>query len=133
MNNATKTKYRPVLTAAHIEKILELAKTEKPGISDISVSLIGVLAPFKAKIDNAGIEPAYTIEPTSKANVVSKLGGALDNELSKEDYWERCYNRVQHHGTKNCTLEEIEAANEHKYLHDLMNEEESEAFESRSS
>lgn len=127
MNQASKVKYRPVLTAAHIEKILELAKTEQPTISDISISLIGVLAPFKAKIDNDGIQPAYIVEP--RASIMDKLGAIDPKYGTKENHWEACYIRVQEYGADQCTLEEIKASNEHKYLNGLMSDEEAAHFE----
>jgi len=65
-------KYRPSLTAKQIQHIVSLAKREQP-ISNNSLSLLSVLSPFLAKIENAGIMPAYTLAPTthSKASLAS--------------------------------------------------------------
>lgn len=131
---ATKTKYRPVLTAAQITHILALAKSESP-LSDLSISIISTLSPFAAKIANAGITPAYETKP-AKLSTLEALGGAMtpkDNFFSshhatKEQYWEDCYNKYQF-SPSSCNLEEIRGMQEHKYLHDLMTEAELTAFE----
>ncbi len=47
---------------------------------------------------------------------------------TKEEYWEACYHKTLSTPTA-CTLTEIEAAREHKYLNDLMTPAELEAFE----
>lgn len=133
MNMTTRAKYRPVLTAAQIEHILYMCKTEEP-ISDVSISLISSLAPFQAKIKNAGIAPAYTAQPT-KPTILMQLGGeagdALDraaNAFVKEDYWEACYMKQQSNPVA-CNLEEIQAANEWRYLKDMMDDKEKTKFE----
>jgi hypothetical protein len=142
------SKYRPVLTAAMIDKILALAKSEVP-ITDISISIISTLVPFKAKIDNAAITAAYTPKPAKvREDLLSSLGGlapSLDklDDLgvmspiasttscaSKEEYWAACYAKYTLTPT-DCSLEEIEGSNEHKYLNGLMSIEEIEVFESR--
>lgn len=125
-------KYRPVLTAKQILHILKLAKTEQPAISAASFSLIASLAPFQAKIDNAGIIPAYTIQPIRPSNTsLEELGGAISAGLppyNKEDYWERCYTKYSTNPVT-CNLEELHAAKEHMYLNDLMSSAELEEFE----
>lgn len=135
------TKYRPVLTSAHILHILALAKREYPHMSSASMNLIGVLAPFQAKIENAGIAAAYTTTPRVAINSLESLGvtpaithtwatsTAIDSCGSKEQYWLHCYTKVQEAGTVACTLEEIQAANEHRYLNDMMTPEEEEQYE----
>ena len=119
-------RYRPVLTAEQIAKVLDLAKLEQP-MSDTSMQLIGILAPFKAKIDNQGILPAYSVEP--KVSMLQSLGeDPSQSVMSKEDYWFVCYKKyVATHQL--CTLDEIAAAREHMYLNDLMTPEEMEEFE----
>lgn len=128
-------KYRPVLTAGQITKILELAKLESP-MSDISFSLISTLAPFKAKIENLSITAAYTASPPKREQILSDLGGSgsgvIDiipsEHFSKEEYWAKCYAKhcLQ---PASCSLEEIVAASEHKYLNGLMTESEVVSFE----
>lgn len=127
-------KYRPVLTSIQIEQILHLAKLEQP-ISSLSMSLISTLAPFKAKIDNAGIQAAYSSE--AKVPLMESLGSSDPHtetynsstpHLNKEAYWEQCFNKYQSEPSA-CTLEEIQGMREHKYLNDLMNEAELTEFE----
>lgn len=125
-------KYRPVLTATQITHILTLAKTEQP-LTEQSLSIISTLSPFLAKIQNAGITPAYI--PDSKPSVYSleSLGGE-NHSLSpvpKEVYWEECYKKYNL-TPELCSINEIEAANEHMYLNELMSPEEAKLFEEKS-
>ena len=128
----TANKYRPVLTAEQILHILTLAKTEQPAISNTSLSIIASLAPFQAKIDNAGIIPAYTMQPVKPNNTsLEALEGTVSAgspPYNKEDYWERCYTKYSTNPVA-CNLEEIHAAKEHMYLNDLMSPTELEEFE----
>ncbi len=138
---AKQTKYRPVLTAAQITKILALAKLEQP-ISAESFSLISTLSPFAAKIANGGIQAAYvTVPPKAKATSLEGLGADLakftdlvnlsskcEPGIDKEAYWYDCY-RKYNSDPVSCSLEEIQAAKEHMYLNDLMSEEEIAEFE----
>jgi len=127
-------KFRPVLTAAQIEHILYLAKTEQPSITAASMSLISTLSPFQAKIANAGIQPAYTMAPVKpKAASIEGLGGDpfVNTKLmgqSKEMYWADCYNKFSDNPAL-CNLDEIAAAKEHMYLNDLMSPAELAEFE----
>lgn len=126
-STVTKTKalkYRPVLTAAQITHILSLAKLESP-MTDTSISVIATLSPFLAKIENAGITPAYSTQAATSKDL--DLGGSYQHE-SKEAYWEHCYTKTKANPTS-CSLEEIEAANEHRYIKDLMSVEEQAVFE----
>tara|TARA_R110000765_G_scaffold26322_2_gene64341 strand:+ start:12073 stop:12597 length:525 start_codon:yes stop_codon:yes gene_type:complete len=144
---AIKAKYRPVLTAVQIEQILYLAKSEQP-LSSMSMSLISTLAPFQAKIHNSALTPAYIIADNAKArqaDVMQSLGSlsSLDstvadpyaisaikpNGLSKQQYWEACYNKFKLDPIS-CSLAEIEASQEHAYLNELMSPKELAAFES---
>tara|TARA_R110000803_G_scaffold209779_1_gene280035 strand:- start:281 stop:697 length:417 start_codon:yes stop_codon:yes gene_type:complete len=125
-------KYRPVLTAEQIEHILVLAKGSP--MTDTNISLIGSLSPFFAKIQNKAVTAAYsTTEKSSKFSIESLGGSATGLDLApnvgdKEEYWERCYNQWLITPTE-MSLNGIEAANEHRYLHGLMTPEEQTAFE----
>lgn len=128
-------KFRPVLTASQIAQILNLAKSEKP-LTSASLSLISTLAPFMAKIENAGITAAYTLaEP--KPDLLSSLGAVSSaassnnqsNLQTKEEIWEEAYHKYTSNPVS-CSLQEIRDAKEHAYLNDLMTKEEEEAFES---
>jgi hypothetical protein len=140
MNPAAK--YRPVLTAVQIEQILYLAKSEQP-MTAMSMSLISTLSPFQAKIQNAAMAPAYVVVGASKPSeveVMESLGGILDvmaankttpidwSGLSKQEYWEACYNKFKTDRVS-CNLSEIAASKEHAYLNDLMSPEELAEFE----
>lgn len=130
---SNRTKYRPVLTATQIEYILNLARIDLIHAHQIgadttlSTSIISTLAPFQAKIENAGISPAYTITP--KATLLEQLGEAesVDNG-TKEIYWKQCYEKYCS-APNFCSLTEIQAAREYRYLNDLMTPEEMVAFE----
>ena len=128
--NTPASKYRPVLTAAQIEHILTLAKLESP-ISATSFSVIATLSPFYAKIQNNAVTAAYSTAPaaSSKFSVSGTSDVVTASSTAKEDYWEECYNKLQANSANGCTLQELEAAQEHRYLHDLMTPEEQVAFE----
>lgn len=130
--SVTKSKYRPVLTASEILKILELAKTESP-MSDISYSLVSKLSAFQAKIENDGVSPAYTPKP-AKPSILESLEGTLDdNNLhnqTKEEYWKECYIKWTE-WPQACSLNVIRASDEHRYLNDLMSPEEILTHESK--
>tara|TARA_R110002167_G_scaffold366375_1_gene595551 strand:- start:13720 stop:14166 length:447 start_codon:yes stop_codon:yes gene_type:complete len=135
--NTPASKYRPVLTAAQIEHILTLAKLESP-ISATSFSVIATLSPFLAKIQNNAVTAAYSTTEKSSKFSVSGLGGTslaqpdnttYDSNVSKEAYWEQCYTKYEIAGPANCTLEELDAVAEYRYLHDLMTPEEQANFE----
>lgn len=132
-------KYRPVLTAEMIVHIIALAKKDlassKYGEADtINASLISTLAPFQAKIDNAGITAAYIMAPPRKS-LLESLGEINPKNIpvghsTKEEYWKHCYYKFIEAPTT-CSLIEIDGYNEHKYLNDLMTPEELTAFESK--
>lgn len=157
MTRSTKAKYRPPLSNAQITHILELAKMEKPYISQLSMSVIATLVPFQAKIDNDCVAAAYTTSDKPKLSDIQALGGTttgtggpvaadLPNDFAwaassntptgggdgggtKEQYWEACFKKTKQHGYKGCSLAEIQAANEHRYINDLMSPEEEEHHE----
>lgn len=133
--DTNRIKYRPVLTARMIEHIIALAKQENP-ISSESIEVLGILAPFQAKIQNAALTPAYTSAPP-KPSIEESLGmnqpATVPTSLygvhsKKEVYWQACYSKYIINPLS-CTVEEIQAAREHMYLHDKMSEEEKEKFE----
>ena len=124
-----KAKYRPPLSNAQILHIIALAKNEQPHISNESIGLIAVLVAYKAKIENAGIQAAYSTTPKVSANSLESLGAPMlydtvVGDVPKELYWKQCYEKLEAYGTGKCSLLEIAAANEHRYLHDLMSAEE---------
>ena len=141
--STNKAKYRPVLTASQIQHILKLAKSEQP-ISEASIEVISKLAPFAAKIESNAVQAAYSIKPAKETSLLADLGEspsetisaeATSNEIAqehynKEEYWEQCYLRYKDNPAS-CSLREIEAAQEHMYLNELMTAEEIAAFEAK--
>jgi len=130
------SKYRPSLSACLINHILHLAKSEIP-ISQESIELIGILAPFQAKIKNLGITEAYITTP--KKSIEEKLGlyntiatnlsdERYNNCSSKEELWKQAYIKREK-DRASCSLEELIWAEEHRYLHSLMSPEEEANFE----
>ena len=142
--STTNPKYRPSLPPHLIAHILDLAKKEQP-LSTSSIELISILAPFQAKIQNMGLEPAYTTQVRlPKPSIEVSLGMApcdaiawkLFNEethqykayYTKEEFWEACYLKSLEY-PESLHLLEMNAAKEHMYLNDLMTEEEVIEFE----
>jgi hypothetical protein len=123
------TKYRPSLPAAAIKHILALAKAENP-MSAESMQVISILAPFEAKIANNCITPAYTT--IAKPSVEESLGMIETTETrSKEAIYADSYYKWKENPTS-CSLLEIEQAQEHRYLNDMMTPEEEAAHEANS-
>ncbi len=132
MTSALRKKYRPSLTGAQIDHILELAKADFSSSANLagqSYAVIAVLAPFKAKIDNSGIAEAYSINPP-KPSIEESLGmiPAINLKSTKEELWALAYAKYSL-SPATCTLAEIEAAHEHMYLNDLMTPEQLAKFE----
>lgn len=156
----TKSMYRPAFSEEEVETLatilleaylIDMAKLpynpSKPADSRLAFSpeiklihhgLIGKINTLRTKIANKALNPAYVVrkyvEPAIA--ILEDLGApeteiaSLSGEVPKEVYWKTCYEKY----TKNqysCTVPEIEAALEHKYLNDLMNPEETIAFEAR--
>lgn len=137
---ATK-KYRPSLTMTQIATILNLAKSQSP-ISPEALSIIATLAPFYTKVEVGSVAPAYIAKPAhSPISLLASLGGdssTCTNESitnlssSNAHYWEQCYNKLLEANNNPdivLTNEELNAADEYKYLNNLMTSEELINFE----
>jgi hypothetical protein len=135
-----KQKYRPSLTEAMILHCIDLAKNESP-ISPESIQLLGVLAPFHAKIANEAKLPAYSTQrKKTVTEMLADLGGleSADNyagsgtntDLSNPHYWAECYEKAEESGINALTVREHRGYNEHRYLNELMTPEEVAIFES---
>ena len=131
-----KTKYRPSLTVEQIRQILNLARLENP-ISNVSISIIATLTPVLAKIEVGTLTASYVpAAPAPSLTMLEAIGAASSDStiapshaaISKETYWEACYQKLIATPLE-CSIEEIEAAREHKYLNDLMTPEEIVEFE----
>jgi len=148
MNTSTKsknktTKYRPVLTSLQITHILHLAKAENP-LSDLSLSVVSTLSVFQTKIENAAVLPAYSSilsTATKEEKQLLDLGGTpiesastalveYREQLTKEESWELCYAKYLLN-PDSCSIDELEAAMEHMYLHDLMTPAQEAAYENK--
>ena len=116
-------KHRPTLTRKQIAWLLEQARVHA-ATDDTAMELVSILAPYLSKIDNKAVLPAYT---TTRTSQLEALGGVAP--VDKEAYWMSCYEKYAANPTT-CTVEEIVAAKEHMYLHELMSAEKVAAFES---
>ena len=132
-------KHRPSLSVVQIERILTLCKSQSIMTTE-DYSLVATLAPFLVKIENgtSASNCQVAANASTKANDISFLTGIAhtgsDNELNnltKEDYWEQCYNRWLINPAL-LSLKEIQASNEHRYLNSLMTPEEVTVFETNS-
>ena len=130
---AKQTKYRPSLTASQIIYILDLTKGVTPMTVE-SYDIIRVLSSFQNKIANDAIAPAYIATNKPASTSLEALGGdsiaSIDKESypTKEVYWEVCYNKYKLNPTS-CSLTEIQASQEWRYLNDLMTPEEQAAYD----
>ena len=132
-NTATKSKVRPTLSASDLEHLLYLCKSESP-ISDKSLGLIYRLAPLLAKI--SGSTTAHTHSPTHPVTYPASHPAPTKPTkpaiaTSNLQYWEQCHNKYIDSPAE-CSGNEIEAAQEHRYLNDLMSPDEKAVFESAS-
>ena len=155
---ATKSRYRPAFSEEEVEVLatilLEayLADIAKPPYSPsrpadsrrafspemklIHHGLIGKINTLRTKIANNALSPAYEVRKHSNPLIATleDLGApeeviaAATGGETKEQYWEACYLQFQKHPNV-CTVPQIEAAQEHMYLNDLMTPEEIAAFE----
>lgn len=115
------SKYRPVLTASNINHILSLAKKD---MTQESISIISVLAPFEWKIKNASISPSHVTAP--KPSLSESCGLEITTyEVNKsDDLWHR-----YKESPASMTLAEINEALAYGYLNDLMTSEEEIAYQ----
>lgn len=137
-------KYRPVLTAAQIAHIVILCKQGET-ITSEDINVLKSLAPFEAKIQADAITPSYELalpkpsleESLGMENPVEQLDKLIPHmtcdtsHLTKEEQWELAYKKWLLKPLS-CTAHDLELANEHKYLHDLMTPEEVTAYETGS-
>lgn len=133
-SEADRKKYRPVFSASLLQHIEILAREDyMKNNSAKSLAIVGIVAPFLAKISAGAMNPVYT-EKEPKVSLMESLG-AVDpkgqnskEQISKEDYWGLCYDKLLNNPSL-CTIAEIQAAKEYKYLHGLMSAEEIQDFE----
>lgn len=121
----SKVKYRPSLPSALITHILALANAEHP-MSMESCQVIAILAPFQAKIEVGAVAPASVAVP--KQSIEESIGLDAPKDTPKEEYWEFCYIQWTKY-PNSLTPQQLQGADEHRYLHNLMSAEEITQFE----
>ena len=139
MPNTPITKYRPSFTEAQMDTIMTLCnrvlsdikqgETQKPFNLEC-LTIIGILTPLKAKILANVRTPDYIATP--RETLAERLGFEteipIDTSISKEAYWEQCYNKYIN-TPDSCNLQDIKAAKEHMYINNLMTPEQEAQFE----
>ena len=116
-------KYRPCFSEAHISHILSLCKQE---LSDKSLSVISVLAPFKAKIDNNCISPAYAMK--ERESLYGSLGIEGSEEcsgLTPAEKRKRAFDKWNEN-PDSCNVSELELVQTYRMDNDLLSTEERE-------
>lgn len=142
-------KYRISLSLDDLVYLTNLAKQDYADSSSNKDRAIGVIADLNRAINNAihgSTKSAYDMrEPESiqdKLGIATGLEHNLDHltaityespTIDKETYWSQCYDRLELYGPETLSIVEIDAANEHRYLNDLMNIEEIAEYEKATS
>ena len=154
--SAANNKHRPVFSSTEVTVLAHILKTayihdlskvpyhpDYPNdhnraydkvTQDYLIQLIAKVSTLESKIANNAIKPAYTTKPSKAVSLLEDLGASADTianvrkEQTKEEYWEQCYNKWSINPTS-CTVPELDAVLEHKYLNDLMGAEELACFE----
>lgn len=122
----------------HPDHPLDTARSFPPAIDVVHHQLMAKISTLVSKIANNALQPAYTILKHSdpKIAMMETLGAhadevaKLDGTETKEQYWERCYLKYLE-DPMSCTVSEVEAFQEYRYLHDLMSSEEAKEFEAK--
>jgi hypothetical protein len=115
----SKPKYRPSLSEEEVQYILLKAKEDYIATdSPISLAVVNKFSVLATKIANNAITPSHVEKP--KVSLIESLGGTQPSlQVTKEEYWAQCYAKYELDSTS-CTVAEIKAAQEHRYLNDLM-------------
>jgi hypothetical protein len=109
--------------------VLKVAETKI--LSGIRVPAFTVAPPAPALSDSLGMASSGESTPTHYSNPALSTLDILRYE-SKEDYWEACHSLWETTTDKSTlAISVVEAANEYRYLEDLMSEEEATEFETR--
>ncbi len=114
-------KFRPCLTSEQITHILSLCKKE---LSDRSLSVISVLVPFKAKIENNCISWSYS--EGEKKSLIDSLGlgnNEFKSSLSPNEKRKRAYDKW-FQNPDSCNVDELEFVRDYRYINGMMNPEE---------
>lgn len=133
MSNSSNNKYRPVLTQDQILHILSLCRKD---MSDASINLISVIAPFEYKIRNQAIKPAYN--PTGRESLADMMGLSPTPPIpsikqSHSNDPKALYAVWLNDPTFPFTPSDLKIIKEYRYVNDLMTPEEEQEFESNHS
>lgn len=115
-------KFRPCLSSNQIGHILSLCKKD---LSDNSLSVISVLAPFKAKMENYGVAPSYVTQ--ERQNIFDSLGIEEDSNATPEEKRQQAFIKWSE-DPDSCTINELELVQTYRSENDLMSAEESERY-----
>ena len=120
-------KYRPLLTAAQIGHIIHLCKSD---LSNLSVGVISVLAPFQFKIAHSSVTPAYTPTKIDSLEAFDTLSDTTTTESKSETLASKLLT-YQTHGPSSLTLRELESVQEYRFINGLMTSEESTTYQNK--
>jgi len=137
MNSPLKNepRHRISLTRSDIILLIESIHESKNPLAADNINMLSKLNVFLSKIDNKVIAASYMPAPPAPSLLESI--GVVDtsanisikaDKKSKEQVWEDCYNKYLSNPTA-CNAMELECAQEHKYLNELMSQEEIATFE----
>jgi len=152
-------RYRPVLSAAEVSYINKLlknilinsssqklipssrrfGKTTAYNNYTMLTALASKFSVLEAKIANKAITPDYTASPLNREQQqlvdlgeepsTTGIGNLFDPSIhDKEQIWKRAYEKWLEDPIQ-CSLQEIDDANEYRYLNDLMSPEEVERMD----
>jgi len=121
-------KYRPSLTLAQLTHISNLCKQQQP-LTQMDAEIIGIIAPFMAKVVNGAVAPAYQVAP--RISIEEQLG--MKPDTLAITFAARKYEAYQRSeiDRASCSLDDLELAQLYRYENDLMSVEEEEAYTSK--
>jgi hypothetical protein len=120
-------KYRPVLTSTQIAHVITLCKKD---LSGESLSVISTLAPFMAKIENKGINPAYKVENKNSLNDFESLEYQDDGRINYEAMRFKVYKKWIDN-PESCNGEELAKVQDYRAGNGLMSPEEQKDYETK--
>ncbi len=121
-------KFRPVLSESQIIYLLSRCKEPSELNKKNAISCIASLAPFLAKIENAGIIPAYSV--STPETLSDKLGYGsepdFENSFSQEEKDKILYLAWVNLGqdSSKFSLSDLKRIHAYRYLNELMTSDE---------
>jgi len=105
----------------------------------VNKEILATLIPYLAKIEVAALQKDTAFLPGVKATLINtestnslgtKSAKISEKGIPKKLYWKLCYEKSIAPETMDfCTNKELQAAQEHRYVSNLMDEQEEEEFE----